>query len=611
MTALATASAPASSAAGVRWNLADLYAGPDDPRIRADQDAAQAEAEAFAADYRGRVAALDAPALAGAVARFEALQAQAAKPLIYAHLRFAGDTAEPRNGALFQAARERLTTLSEQVLFFTLEWQQVPGERAAALLADPALARHRHWLETERQSAPYTLSEPEERILNVKAQTGAEAFQRLFDELTSSLRCGLHLPDAAPEERSLEETLAALYHPDRGRRRAAAEAVTAALREHQRTTTFIFNTLVLDHAEEDRVRHRPHMMLARNLANEIDQPGVDALLDACDAGMPLVARYYGLKRRLLGYDTLYDYDRYAPVFADLPACPWEQAREQVLAAYAGFSPDMAEIAQRFFAEGWIDAELRPGKRGGGFSAGTLPDVHPYILVNYTDNLRDVMVLAHELGHGIHQYLARPRGFFQMHTPLTTAETASVFGEMLAFRKLMADTADPGVRLGLLCSKLEGVFATVFRQAAMTRFEQALHTARRERGELDAGAIGSLWMDANRSMFGDSVALTEGYALWWSYIPHFVHTPFYCYAYSFGELLVLALYRQYEEQGADFIPRYLELLAAGGSEAPAELVGRMGLDITDPAFWHKGLALLEELLAQAEALAATVHPEVQA
>ncbi|HKJ00618.1 MAG TPA: M3 family oligoendopeptidase [bacterium] len=594
--------APASSAEGVRWRLDDLYGGPDDPALAEDQRVGLDEAEAFAAEYRGHVGGLDAAALARAVARLEALQARAYRPLVYAHLLFSGDTGVARHGALLQAARERHTAIHERLLFFMLEWQAVPQARAQGLLADPALARHGHWLERARELTPYTLSEPEERILAVKANTGTEAFQRLFDELIAGLRCPLEVPGEPAQSLPLERTLALLYHPERPRREAAARAVTDALAGPQRTLTLIFNTLVLDHADDDRLRHRPHMMLARNLANEIDQAGVDTLLAACDAGMPLVARYYRLKQRLLGLERLMDYDRYAPAVPELPTCTFAEARALVLEAYADFAPEAAAIAGRFFEERWIDAELRPGKQGGGFSAGTLPEAHPYILVNYTDNLRDVMVLAHELGHGIHQYLSRERGFFLMHTPLTTAETASVFGEMLAFRKLMAMHSDPRVRLGLLCGKLEDIFATVFRQAAMTRFEQKLHAARREQGDLDAATIGSLWMEANRAMFGDSVELSEGYASWWGYIPHFVHTPFYCYAYSFGELLVLALYQQYEEQGAAFIPRYLELLAAGGSQSPAALLARMELDITDPGFWQKGLTLLEAMLAQAEALA---------
>jgi oligoendopeptidase F len=343
------------------------------------------------------------------------------------------------------------------------------------------------------------------------------------------------------------------------------------------------------------------------LANEIEQPTVDALLDACGRGMGLVHRYYALKRKLLGVEQLFDYDRYAPIGMDLPRWPWPEARRLVLQAYGEFSPRMAEIVGQFLELGWIDAEVRPGKTGGAFSASTLPDVHPYILLNYTDTPRDVMTLAHELGHGVHQHLARGRGFFQQGTPLTTAETASVFGEMLTFRRLLAEQPAPKAQLALLCGKLEDMFMTVHRQAALTRFEQDVHKARRETGELDDATLGALWMNANRAMYGEAVTLTEGYTHWWAYISHFIHTPFYCYAYSFGELLVLALYRRYEQEGAAFVPRYLELLEAGGSRSPAELLRPLGVDINDPTFWDQGMALLEEWLRKAEALAQSMGP----
>jgi oligoendopeptidase F len=365
---------------------------------------------------------------------------------------------------------------------------------------------------------------------------------------------------------------------------------------------FIFNTLVQDKAFDDRRRGYPHPMAARHLANEAQRESVDALLKACVGRYDLVARYYRLKARLLGLDTLADYDRYAPLPGVEGQRSFDEARRIVLDAYRDFSPRMAESAARFFTERWIDAELRPGKRGGAFSASTLPSLHPYVLLNYTGNLRDVMTVAHELGHGVHQSLASVQGLFEQDTPLTTAETASVFGEMLVFRRLMREERDPRVRLALLCGKLEDAFATVFRQVAMTRFEQALHAARREEGELPLERVNQLWMEANRPMFGDSVQLSDDYAWWWLYIPHFVHSPFYCYAYAFGELLVLALLRRHDEEGAAFVPRYLALLEAGGSDSPERLLAAMGLDITDPAFWRGGLALLEELLEQAEALA---------
>ena len=597
-----SASPPSSSATGTRWDLSAYYAGVDDPRIAADQQRAQSEAEAFAARYRGRVEALAPDALHQAVAELEGIYGLVLRPLIYARLLFAGETSLPRHGALLQAAQQAHSAVNQQVIFFQLEWVALPDDRARGLLDDSALAPFRHFMEQARLTRPFVLSEPEEKILTLKAGTGQQAFQRLFEEVVGAITCAVPAPEGELTV-SLQEALAMLYGPERERRAAAAEGITQALGERQRVLTFIFNTLVLEHADDDRLRGRAHPMQARNLENEIGQESVDALLDACDRYMPLVARYYALKRRLLGYDRLYDYDRYSPVGSHLPACGYDDAKRIVLEAYGEFSPPMAQVAEKFFAGNWIDAELRSGKAGGAFSAGGLPDLHPCILLNYTDTLRDVMTMAHELGHGIHQYLARPHGLLQFQTPLTTAETASVFGEMLTFHKLMAEQDEPRVRLELLCSKLEDIFATVFRQAAMTRFEQKLHAARRAQGELDADAIGALWMEANRAMFGDSVELRPEYACWWSYISHFIHTPFYCYAYSFGELLVLALYRRYEEEGAAFVPKYLALLEAGGSAAPPQLLAGLGMDINDPGFWETGLNLLRDMVDQAEGLAA--------
>jgi oligoendopeptidase F len=394
-----------------------------------------------------------------------------------------------------------------------------------------------------------------------------------------------------------------LHSPDRATRAAAARAITEALQGQSRVLTFILNTLVQEHADQQKLRHMPDPMHDRNLDNEITRAGVDALLAACEAKMGMVARYYDLKRRLLGLETLADYDRYAPLSAERPNCPYDEAKAMVLDAYRAFSPRVADIAETFFARHWIDAEPRPGKQGGAFSSGALPEVHPYILMNYTGTARDVMTLAHELGHGVHQYLARPRGLFSFHAPLTTSETASTFGETLVFRSLLRGQTDPRAALALLCGKIEDSFATIFRQAVMTRFEQSLHRARAERGELDADAIGELWMDANRAMFRGTVELTEDYRRWWSYIPHFIRTPFYVYAYSFGELLALALVRRYDERGAEFVPRYLDLLAAGASDSPQALLAKLGMDIADPGFWQTGLAVLEQMVEQAEALAA--------
>jgi len=439
-------------------------------------------------------------------------------------------------------------------------------------------------------------------VLAESHNTGGAAWSRLFDQIMSDLLFEVSIGGEA-RRLSEEETLALLYDADRETRRAAAAGLSAGLRANARVLGFIFNILVQDKAADDRRRSYPHAMAARHLANEAGRESVDALLDACVARYDLVARYYRLKARLLGLPSLADYDRYAPLGGAEGQRSFAEAREIVTSAYRDFSPRMAEIAGRFFSERWIDAELRPGKRGGAFSASTVPAVHPYVLLNYTGNLRDVMTVAHELGHGVHQSLASAQGLFEQDTPLTTAETASVFGEMLVFRRLMREEKDPRVRLALLCGKLEDAFATVFRQVAMTRFEQALHAARRAEGELPLERVNELWMAANRPMFGDSVELSDDYAWWWLYIPHFVHSPFYCYAYAFGELLVLALLRRCDEEGPTFVPRYLALLEAGGSDTPERLLAAIGLDIADPGFWRGGLDLLEELLEQAETLAA--------
>jgi len=603
----AAADAPAAAAgpaAGIRWDLSDLYAGPDDPNIERDLDVALAAARGFAERFRGRIAELDAAGLAAALDELERFEEPAHRAAAYAQLLFAGDTAAPRHGALLQRVQERGSEIRNVLVFFELEWVALADARAAALLGDPALARRRHLLATMRRYRPHLLSEPEEKLLEETANTGSRAFMRFFDESLGALRFRYDGPDGSVEK-SEEELLALLYEPDRTVRRLAADALTRGLREHARPFTFVFNTLVQDKAIRDRLRHYPDPATERHLANEIEPATVAALLEACEARYDLVQRYYRLKRRLLGVDELFDYDRYAPIAAAEGRRTWESARRAVLDAYRDFAPALADAATPFFERRWIDAELRPGKRSGAFSASTVPSSHPYVLLNYTSNLRDVMTLAHELGHGVHQFLARPRGLFEQDTPLTTAETASVFGEILVFRRLLREERDPAIRLGLLCGKLEDAFATIFRQVVMTRFEEALHAARRREGELPTSRINELWMAANRPMFGDTVQLRDEYAWWWLYVPHFVHSPFYCYAYAFGELLVLALVRRYDEEGATFVPRYLDMLAAGGSEAPRDIVARTGLDIAEPAFWSRGLSLLEELLAEAEAAVAAL------
>ncbi len=591
----------ANPAAGVRWDLSDLYAAPDDPALETDLDRALERGRSFAQRHRGRVAALSAAGLAEALDELEALNELVVRAASYAQLLFAADTADPRHGALLQRVQERVSEIRNALLFFELEWVAVPADAADTLLAEPALARRRHFLASMRRYRPHLLTEPEERILEETANTGRRAFGRLFDEILSGMRFSVRA-NGKTEDLGEEEVLARLYAPDREVRRAAASALTAGLRANAGPLAFIFNTLVQDKAVVDRLRDYAAPMDARNLDNEIAGPSVDALLSACVEHYPLVARYYRLKASMLGLDRLEDYDRYAPLPGGDRSIAFEDARGLVLEAYGDFCPEMADIARRFFDERWIDAELRPGKRGGAFSASTLPSVHPYVLLNYTGNQRDVMTVAHELGHAVHQTLAAGQGLFEQDAPLTTAETASVFGEMLVFRRLMKRESDPKARLALLCSKLEDAFATVFRQVCMTRFEERLHAARRSEGELARARIDELWLEANRPMFGDSVHLSEDYGCWWLYIPHFVHSPFYCYAYAFGELLVLALLRCYDEQGEAFVPRYLELLKAGGGEPPDALLRRVDLDITDPDFWRGGLTILEEMVDRARELA---------
>jgi oligoendopeptidase F len=595
---------PTSSADGVAWDLGDLYAGPDDPRISQDLDAAQARAQAFEATYRGKIATDAGPApdlLLAALRELEGLYEQMDRPAAYAGLLHAAKTDDPKRGALLSRTRERRTAINKHLIFFDLEWVKLDDEPARRLMADPALAKYRHYLEQQRAWRPHRLSEPEEKLLEEKAITGRAAWVRLFDETVSSLTFPFEHGGAA-ESLSLQQILAKLYDADRAVRKAAADGITTGLRGYTRLLTFLFNNLVLDHRRDCDLRKFGGPMEPRNLANEISQGVVDALMTAAERHHGTVQRYYRLKGRLLGLEQLYDYDRYAPLFPDMPECDWPTARRLVSESYQAFSPKAGGVIREFFEKNWIDAALRPGKRGGAFSSSAAPSAHPYILMNYTDKLRDVMTLAHELGHGLHQYLSRPVGYLQCDTPLTTAEMASVFGEMLTFQRLLQVYPEPRTRLAMLCSKIEDGFATVFRQVVLTRFEQLLYAARQDKGELTTEQVNELWLGANRPMHGDVVRLTDGYGWWWSYIGHFIHSPFYCYAYAFGELLVLALVQKYKQEGSAFVPRYLELLSSGGSDAPHKLLANMGVDVNDPGFWELGLRLLGDMVTEAEGLA---------
>jgi oligoendopeptidase F len=442
------------------------------------------------------------------------------------------------------------------------------------------------------------MTEPEEKLWEALSLTSRKAFIRLFDETMGRIVVKVEV-EGETKEMTLDAALTLSREPSRDLRRNAHTAVTKALDDNMYTLTFIFNTLVHHHSVTDEFRNYPHPMRARNLNNEVDDETVESLLTCVDANMGLVARYYRLKRRILGLDSLKDYDRYAPLFQEAFRCTYDEAKEMVLDAYNGFSPKCGEIVEKFFAKGWIDAELKQGKEGGAFSANVSSDHHPYILLNYTDDLNDVMTMAHELGHGIHQYLAMEQGDLLMRTPLVTAETASVFGEMLLFTKLVSEEEDSKKKLSLLCAKIEDTFATVFRQTMMNRFESRLHNERRTKGELTSDDINTIWKDVNEKMFGDSMVMTDGYSTWWSYVLHFIHYPFYTYAYSFGELMVLSLFEQYQNIGEPFVEKYIDLLAAGGSDFPRNLMGEIGMDITDPGFWQKGCDFIERMIAQAE------------
>lgn len=590
------------------WDLQPLVQGEGETGVTRLLDEAHELADAFTERHRGAVAERDGAELAEAMGELGVIYELIERAGSYAGLSFSTDTADPARGALMQSVEERVTVLETKLLFFDLEWAAVDEARAESLLADPRLDFCRHHLRTVRRYRTHLLSEPEEKIYAEKALTGRNAWARLFEELTSAVEVTLPADDGpgdgggghGPSAKvALDVALSRLALPDRGVRRTAAEAVTDALAPGLRTRAYIFNTLLVDKAVDDRLRHYPSWLSARNLANEASDESVRALVDAVRARHELPRRWYRLKARLLGLERLADYDRMAPVTQDDITFGWSEGRELVLECYSSFSGELGDLARRFFDERWIDAPVRPGKRGGAFCASGAPSVHPYVLLNYTSRRRDVLTLAHELGHGVHFALAAGQGVFHQNTPLTLAETASVFGETIVFGRLLDADQAPASRLALLAEHLEGAIATVFRQVAMNRFEETVHTARREEGELSVQRLNELWCSSQREMLGDSVELTPGYETWWSYVPHFINTPGYVYAYAYGQLLALSVYERYTERGEDFVEQYLALLRAGGSRSPEELGALVDVDLSDPGFWDAGLALVERQLQEAE------------
>jgi oligoendopeptidase F len=589
------------------WDLEPLVDGEGQEGVERRLSEALELARTFAARYAGQLDQLGSAGLGEAMSELARIHDLVARAGYFAALRFSTDTAEPANGALLQRVQEQETAIETTLLFFELEWAALSDEQAEVLLAGEGLEFCAHHLRNVRRYREHLLSEPEEKILTEKSLTGASAWTRLFEELTSAIE--VTLPGAGgssdqegAEKLALDVALSRLSLADREVRRSTAEAVTAALAPGLRTRAYLFNTLLADKATDDRLRSYPHWLAARNLANEASDESVNVLIEAVRARYEIPRRWYRLKAKLLGVERLADYDRMASVTEDETTYSFAEAREIVLDCYSSFSPELGALAKRFFDEHRIDAPVRPAKRGGAFCAAAVPEVFPYVLLNYTARRRDVLTLAHELGHGVHFALAARQGVFHQSTPLTLAETASVFGETIVFGRLLADDSQPASRLALLAENLEDTIATVFRQVAMNRFEDLVHTARREQGELSAYRFGELWTESQSEMLGDSVELTEGYRGWWSYIPHFIGSPGYVYAYAYGQLLALSVYERYEQLGEEMVPRYLELLAAGGSRSPQELGEIVGVDLGDPGFWTAGLDLVERQLQEAEAAA---------
>jgi len=584
------------------WNLKDLYAGIDAPEVARDLDRGDAECAAFEAAYKGRLAALlaepDGPAqLAEAVRRYEAIEDLLGRVISFAGLVYSGDTTDPRRAKFYGDVQERITGASLHLLFFTLELNRIDDDVLERALQVAPLAHYRPWIEEVRKEKPYQLEDRIEELFHEKAVTGPSAWNRLFDETIASLRFTVD-----GETLPIEPTLNLLQDPREEKRAAAAQALADTFRSNLRVFTLITNTLAKDKEISDRWRGFADVADARHLSNRVERDVVEALVASVREAYPRLShRYYALKAKWFGKDRLPHWDRNAP----LPQVPmrtigWDEARDTVLSAYSGFSPRMAGIAERFFTDGWIDAPVRPGKAPGAFAHPTVPSVHPYVLLNYQGKPRDVMTLAHELGHGVHQVLAAPNGALMAPTPLTLAETASVFGEMLTFKALLAKTASPIERKAMLAAKVEDMINTVVRQIAFYTFERKLHLERRN-GELTAERIGELWLEVQRESLGEAIELREGYETFWTYIPHFVHSPFYVYAYAFGDCLVNSLYAVYERAADGFAERYLAMLAAGGTKHHSELLAPFGLDARDPAFWQGGLAVIARLIDELEAL----------
>jgi len=593
---------PLKTSALPEWNLADLYPGLDAPEVKRDLDRVDADCLAFEEAYKGRLADLarspgGGAALAGAVKRYEAIDDVIGRLVSYAGLVHAGDTTDPVRAKFYGDVQERITAASTHLLFFTLELNRIDDGLIEAAMGDPALRHYRPWIEDVRKERPYQLEDRVEQLFHEKSVTAHGAWNRLFDQTVAGMRFTV-----GGKSLSLEPTLKLLQEPREDVRKAAAGALARTFKDHLRVFTLITNTLAKDKEISDRWRGFADIADARHLSNRVEREVVEALVEAVRASYPRLShRYYALKAKWFGRKRLAHWDRNAP----LPKVPdrkiaWPEAKETVLAAYGAFSPKMAAIAERFFTDRWIDAPVRPGKAPGAFSHPTVPSAHPYVLLNYQGKTRDVMTLAHELGHGVHQVLAGPNGALMAPTPLTLAETASVFGEMLTFRRLLAETQDRKRRRALLAGKVEDMINTVVRQIAFYTFERRVHTERKS-GELTSERLGAIWLEVQSESLGPAIELKPGYETFWTYIGHFIHAPFYVYAYAFGDCLVNSLYAVYEKAHEGFAERYLAMLEAGGTKHHSELLKPFGLDAREPAFWQGGLSLLERMIGELEEL----------
>lgn len=602
--AAAGAAAGAAAALGdlPSWRLEDLYPSANSDEFRSDMKKAEADAVAFETRWKGKLA--DAATKSGndgigaAVKEFEALEDVMGRIASFAGLTYFSDTSKPENGKLYGDVQSKLTDMSAHLLFFSLELNRIDDAVIDAALANDSLAAHyRPWLLDLRKDKPYQLDDKLEQLFLEKSMTGAAAFNRLFDETMASLTFVID-----GETMPLEMALNLLQDPSTEVRRKAAMALAETFKANIRTFTLITNTLAKDKEISDRWRGFEDIADSRHLANRVEREVVDALAEAVKSAYPRLShRYYAMKAKWLGMEQMDFWDRNAP----LPETPnalisWNEAKDTVLSAYHAFDPEMAAIARRFFDDSWIDAPVRPGKAPGAFAHPTVPSAHPYVLVNYMGKPRDVMTLAHELGHGVHQVLAGGQGALMASTPLTLAETASVFGEMLTFRALLDRTKDKRERKAMLAQKVEDMINTVVRQIAFYEFERKLHTARKD-GELTADDIGNLWLSVQAESFGPAIRVSEGYETYWAYIPHFIHSPFYVYAYAFGDCLVNSLYAVYQNAETGFQQKYFELLKAGGTKHHSELLAPFGLDATDPSFWAQGLSMIEGLIDELEAL----------